>query len=216
MLHIILTTKNKSIYVKSLHNLLNIESLCSQVGLPVDITFVNDDTTEKGDALKKALKNSERVMWFEYGSCIDRESLHKIARKYETVDGVVFPTVQEGIDWDMFTSKCKNGSKEPASQMGLTFDTDISSRVIDKEHGFHEVTGVHSPSCWMIDSKKALRKLKEKKKGAESIPGTVDAFLTKCIERNVRLGASIDSRTFRHFTHECPGNIMNMAGVTMS
>ena len=216
MLHIVLSTKNKSIYVKTLHNLLNIESLCNQIGLPLDISFVNDDTVSKGDMLKKVLKSSDRVIWFEYGTCIARDSLHKIARKYDSVDGIIFPAVKEGIDWDVFTTKCKNGSNEPAGQMGLTFDTDVSSRIIDKENGFHEVVKAHSPACWMIDSKKALKKLKEKKKDVPSIPNTVGAFIDKCISRNVRIGASIDTVTTVHFTHECPGNIRNMAGVTMS
>jgi len=53
MLHVVLVSKNKSIYVKTLHSILGIEAMCNHAGLQLDITFVNDDSVDKMDLLKR-------------------------------------------------------------------------------------------------------------------------------------------------------------------
>jgi hypothetical protein len=209
-------SKNKSIYVKTLHSILGIEALCHQVGLQLDITFINDDPNAKMDLLKKKLKSADRIFWVEYGVSVNKESLINSVIKYDNHDGLVFPVVKEGIDWDVFRQKCKDNSDEPAYQMGLTFDTDVSNRIVNKERNLYEVTQT-DPYCWVLDCKRVMRKLTDKnKKKSFVFPGTIGEFFKKCTDRNVRLAASVDSITYNHFTHECVGNIMNIPGLTIT
>ena len=216
MLHVVLVSKNKSIYVKTLHSILGIEALCHQVGLQLDITFINDDPNAKMDLLKKKLKSADRIFWVEYGVSVNKESLINSVIKYDNHDGLVFPVVKEGIDWDVFRQKCKDNSDEPAYQMGLTFDTDVSNRIVNKERNLYEVTQT-DPYCWVLDCKRVMRKLTDKnKKKSFVFPGTIGEFFKKCTDRNVKLAASVDSITYNHFTHECVGNIMNIPGLTIT
>jgi hypothetical protein len=215
MLHVVLTTKNKSIYVKTLHTLLGIESICSQMNIPLDITFTTDDTVSKINTFKRSLKGADRIVWFEYGVSIDRASIPSMVMKYEGFEGLIMPCVREGINWDTFIRKCKSGSNEPSRQMGLDFDVDVSSKVVEKERNFHEVTRTHSPSCWIMDCKRVMKKLKDKKKEFV-FPSDIDSFFAKCLARNVKLAASVNSITYNHFTHECVGNIMNMSGLKVT
>ena len=215
MLHVVLTTKNKSVYVKTLHTLLGIESVCAQTGLHLEITFVNEDTQNKIDTLKKIAKNSDRIVWFDYGISIDRNSIPEIIKKFEGIDCLIFPSLKEGVDWDMFKSKCKQGSSEPTNQMALNFDVDVSNRVLTKESDFYEVTKTHNPACWCMDIKRVLKKLKDKKK--EFIfPKDIQTFFDKCISGKIKIAAAVRARTINHFTHECVGNIMNMSGLKVT
>ena len=215
MLHVILTTKNKSIYVKTLHSMLTLESACSQLGIQMDVTFVNDDMQTKMDILKKKIKVVDRIMWIEYGVCIDKDTIKNMIIKYNNNHALVFPTLKEGVDWDMFRQKCKDGSSEPAHQLGMNFDVDISNKIIDKENNFYEVLSC-TPHCWTIDCKPIMKKLKDKNKKDFVFPSTIDDFFKKCISKGVRVGASVDSRTYNHFTHECIGNIMNIPNIVVS
>jgi len=212
MLHVVLVSKNKSIYVKTLHSILGIEALCQQVGLQLDITFINDDPNAKMDLLKKKLKNADRIFWVEYGVSVNKESLVNSVIKYDNHDGLVFPVVNEGIDWNMFKQKCINNSNEPSGQMGLTFDTDVSNKIINKDRNLYEVTKTN-PYCWVLDCKRVMKKLKTKN---FVLPGTIAEFFKKCIDKNVKLAASVDSITYNHFTHECVGNIMNIPGIKVT
>jgi len=215
MLNVVLTSKNKSIYVKTLHTLLGVDSICAQTGLPLDITFINEDTTTKINALKRISKNSERLVWFDYGVSIDRGSIPDIIKKFEGNDCLVFPCAREGVDWDVFKTKCKQGSTEPASQMALTFDVDVSNKLLNKEFNYYEVTKARAPACWCMDTKKVIKKLKDKKKEFV-FPKDIDTFFERCLSRNIKIGAAVNCRTFNHFTHECVGNILNMSGLKVT
>ncbi len=216
MLHVVLVSKNKSIYVKTLHSILGIEAMCNHAGLQLDITFVNDDSVDKMDLLKKKLKSADRIFWVEYGVSVDKDSLMNSVIKYDNHDGLVFPVVKEGIDWDMFKQKCKDNSNEPAEQCGLTFDTTVSSKVINKDRNLYEVTKTQ-PSCWVLDCKRVMKKLVDKGKKKDIVfPATVGQFFDKCIDKNVKLAAAVNSVTYNHFTHECVGNIMNIPGIKVT
>lgn len=194
---------------------MGIESICAQVGLPMEITFINEDTCNKIETLKKIAKNSDRIMWFDYGISIDRNSIPEIVKKFDGIDCLIFPCVREDIDWDMFTNKCKQGSTEPANQMALTFDVDVSNKILNKESDFYEVTKTHSPACWCMDTKRVIKKLKDKKR--EFIfPMDIQTFFDKCISSNIKMAAAVQARTYNHFTHECVGNIMNMSGLKVT
>lgn len=215
MLHLVLTTKNKSIYVKTLHTLLGIENICAHANVALDVTFIDDDTVEKIDTLKRISRNADRLAWFDYGVSLNRECIPEIVKKFDGFDAVIFPCAREGVDWEMFKTKVNQGSSEPPSQMGLNFDVDISKKVLVKESDFYEVTKTHAPSCWVMDVKRVMKKLKDKKKEFV-FPQTVPAFFDKCLARNVKIAAATQAITYKHFTHECVGNIMNMAGLKVT
>ena len=214
MIHVVLTTKNKSIYVKTLHCILGLESACNHTGLKLDITFVTDDPIDKMNILKRKIKQGDRLLWIDYGVSVNRDSIINFLLKYEGFDGLVFPVLKEGIDWDMFKTKCLENSTEPPEQMGMKFDTDVSSRLLNKEKEFYEVTRTE-PKCWALDCKRVHKKLSDKKKSFV-YPNTIEEFFKKCIERKVKLGADVNAKTYNHFTHECVGNIMNIPGLKIT
>lgn len=217
MLHLVIVTRNRSIYVKTLHMLLGIQGMCAHVGLPVDLTFVKDANRDKMEIMKKKMKSADRLVWVEYGVSCDREHLKNFIQKFEGFDALVMPVVKEGIDWDMFKKKVKAGSTEPSYQKGLTFDTEVSNKVLNKEEDFYGVTST-DPSLWSMDPKSVLKKLKDKKSNGTGLvlPPTMADFFKLCIKKNVKIGASVGAKTFNHFTHECVGNIMNMTGLKVS
>jgi len=211
--HVVVITRNRSMYVKTLHTLLGLQAVCHQGQLQMELEFVNDSNKEKMVVLKNKLKTGDRLFWIEYGVACDRETIHHAVLKYNNFDCLVFPSVVEGVDWEMFKKKVKEGSTEPVEQMGLTFDTDINTIPLNKEPPFYSVVKTN-PTMWAMDTKAVTRKLKDNKNLI--LPPTIDDFFTKCLTRKVKIGASVTSRTFNHFTHECIGNIMNMAGLKVT
>lgn len=215
MLELVVTSRNRSIYVKTLHTLLAIEGICNHFKLPINITFTRDDNKEKLIILKKLLKSGNRIIWFDYGVSCDQKSIQNIVRRFDGYDGIIFPVVNEGIDWQSFKTKVKSGSKEPSSQMGLTFDTDIDTKKpFDSENDFYVVTKT-DPHLWCFDSKSVVKKLRDKKSGLV-LPTSLTDFFDKCIKKNVKFVAAADSKTYNHFTHECVGNIMNISNLKVT
>ena len=212
MLEIVAVSRNRSIYVKTLHTLLAIEGICSHVNIPISFTFCPDEMRNKVDILKNVLKTGNRIIWLEYGVSCDRNIVHQFVARYDAFDGVIFPVVKDGIDWKMFADKVKSGSKEPSNQAALSFDTVVDdSKCVDEANCYYKVKST-TPQLWSIDSKSVVRKIKDKKVGLV-IPDTIDGFFDKCLKKNVKLFASASARTFNHFTHECVGNIMNVSNV---
>ena len=214
MIHVVIVSKNKSIYVKTLHTILAMEGMCSHIGLQLDLTFTPDDSNSKMELIKKKMKVADRLLWIEYGVSVDKETLVNSIVKYEGFEGLVFPAIKEGVDWGMFKTKCTEKSTEPAHQMGLVFDTAVSDKILDKEREFYEVMSTE-PACWVLDCKRVMKKLNDKKKNFV-FPGTTSEFFKKCLNRKVRFAASVNSHTFSHFTHECVGNIMSIPGLVVS
>jgi hypothetical protein len=209
-LHIVVVTRNRSLYVKTLHTLLAIQAWCKRGQLQIELEFVNDANKDKMVLLKKKLKTGERLFWIDYGVSCDRDTIHHAIIKYDKFDCLVFPAAKEGVDWEMFRKKVKEGSTEPAYQMGLTFDTDINTTTVNKDPLFMGVRET-DPTMWAMDTKSVVRKLKDKNNLV--LPPTMGDFFSKCLTRKVKIAASVSSKTFNHFTHECIGNIMNQAGL---
>ena len=204
-------TRNKSLYVKTLHVLMAIQSLCTQQNIPFDITFCDDADATKMDMLKKKMKSCERLVWMEYGLSLDRESVVSLPIKYDGYDGLIYPAaLQNQIDWDKFKVESLKGTTEPVEQIALTFDTDVTDKVIDKQFGFKSVTKT-VPQIWALDTKRVGRKMKGDKKYR-----TINEYFAGCLSSSVKLAAATQARTFVHFPHECPGNILNVAGITVN
>lgn len=194
-------TRNKAIYVTCLHMLLQLTSACIQTGHQMNIVFVNDTS-----GLNKLIKTSERLLWVDYGSCLDTESFSKI---FEKMDMLVFPAVKEGINWERFRKSVQDGSNEPVSQVALDFDTVVGRKISD---GMYIVESTN-PSIWVIDTKCA-DKLRDKKGEGLNIPPTIEEFFKKCVTKEIKVVAYTKCNVLKHYSHECVGNILEAVGVT--
>ena len=151
-LQVVAVTRNRSMYVKTLHTLLALQALCRHFKLQIGLNFINDASKEKMELLKKLLKTGDRMVWLDYGVSVQREAMEIMITQYQNYDGVVFPVVKEGIDWDAFKTKTMAGSAEPAHQRGLTFDTTVKSVRFDEKHELYPVVKT-DPHIWCIDTK---------------------------------------------------------------
>ena len=207
-MHVCVVTRNKSLAATTLHSLMNINMYSMMKGVHVDIHFVNDMS-----GLPKLIKTGERIVWFDYGTNIDEETLKKLIDPFEKdVKVLVCPSVREGIDWDMFRRKTLAGSKEPAYQRALTFDTDVSKKLDD---GLYEVVKT-SARVWAMDSKPIDKKLRGDKVQVK-LPTETYESMFDCLKRlGIRIGAATRANVICHYVHECSGNILETPGVVLN
>jgi len=171
-----------------------------QKGLHVDTHFVTDMS-----GLPKLIKTGERILWFDYASNLDEETLAKMCGPFEKdIKVMVCPAVKEGIDWDMFRTKTLAKSTEPANQRGLAFDTEVGKKWAD---GIYEVTK-SAARVWAMDSKPIDKKLRGEKTPVKLSTESYDAMLNQLIRMNIKMGAFTKATVVCHTIHECPGNIL--------
>jgi hypothetical protein len=207
-MHVCVVTRNKSLAATTLHSLMNINMYSMMKGIHVDIHFVSDMS-----GLPKLIKTGERIIWFDYGTNIDEETLKKLIEPFDKdVKVLVCPSVREGIDWDMFRRKTLAGSKEPAYQRALTFDTDVSKKLDD---GLYEVVKT-SARVWAMDSKPIDKKLRGDKVQVKLPTDTYESMFD-CLKRlGIRIGAATRANVICHYVHECSGNILETPGVVLN
>lgn len=205
LLTIVCVTRNKSIYVTGLHMLLQMTAKCIQAGHQINIQFVNDCS-----GLPKMLKTCERILWVDYGACLDVESFDKIFEK-NTGDVLVFPSVKEGIDWDRFAKNID--TDEPLHQLGLDFDTVVDKKVSEGGGGVYTVKST-TPAVFVVnDCSKVFDKLRDKKGEGVHIT-SIDELFKKSIEKGLKVYAYTKCNVLRHYSHECIGNILEAVGVS--
>jgi hypothetical protein len=205
----VVVTRSVSISVKTLHTLLNLNRLTSIKRHSLEIVYVNDDAFEKKAILLKKAKTCDRLIWMNFSVHVDDASLDKMLEKF--VNGyhcLVLPGVTQGIDWDMFKKKVLSDSKEPVSQMGLNFDTEVGKSI--GEH-LHIVTST-DPKAWAIDTKPVLKAIKGSK-GDGTISANSSEMFKTLIERDVKVYAFTDAHIVLTYPHECVGNLLSAAGV---
>lgn len=205
----IITTRSKSCSVKTLHAVLRLNMRCLQKNINNEIVYVIDDPYAKAEAVQKYMKTKDRVLFFDFGIGVDDGTLDQVFEPHENVGCLVFPGVKEGIDWDMFKKKIRSESTEPASQMGLTFDTEIGKKV--SENIYNVVTT--EPRVWILNTKNVLKSIKDKKTGNWKI---YPKMFEKFKEQGVRIYAFTASKLTLTYTHECLSNILNAAGVKVN
>jgi hypothetical protein len=201
----IIVTRSKSCSVKTLHTILKMNIACLQQNVQNEILYVNDDPFEKVDIINKCLPRCDRVFFIDFGINVDDESLKKLFESHEGIGVLVFPGVKDGIDWGLFKHKVKEGSKEPFSQMGLNFDTDVGKKI---STDIYTVTNTRA-RAWVMFSKNIMKNNKDKK-GNWDI--NVKIF-EKLKERGVKIYAFTAAKLIMTYTHECISNILNAAGV---
>jgi hypothetical protein len=211
-INIIIVTKNASIAVRTLHNILNINGIAiQQQNVQIELSFVSDDPFEKTKLIMKKLKTCDRLLFLEYGISMDMESIKKIFEPlYQGYNCLVFPCVTPGINWDNFKRKIQTDVKEPSPQMGLEFDTQVSQKLKDD---YYKVVKTN-PRVWMIDSKSVFRTLKPKK-GNDPIklPAQNHEIFEKFLEKGVKIYAFVDAKIIITYQHECLSNILESSGI---
>src|SRR6056300_6547 len=205
----IITTRSKSCSVKTLHAILRLNMRCLQKNINNEITYVIDDPYAKAEAVQKYMKTHDRIVFIDFGNGVDDESLDQIFQPHDTVGCLVFPDVNEGIDWDMFKEKVKSDSKEPPSQMGLHFDTRVGKKI---SKDIYQVSSTDA-RVWMMNTKNVMKTIKDKKSGSFKI---YPKMFEKFAEQGVRTYAFTAAKLTTTYTHECISNILNAAGVKVN
>jgi len=208
VVHIAAVTRNKSIAGTTLHTMMNMHMQCMVRGLHVEIHFVSDKTS-----LPKMIKTGERIMWLDYGTNIDEASIIKAIEPFEKgVQVLVFPAVKEGIDWDRFVKRTREGSTEPVHQRGLGFDTEVGKKLVDD---IYDVTKT-SARVWAMDAKPVDKKLRQGKVPI-NLPLIDDGEMFKTLINNgIKVGAFTTADVVCHYIHECFGNILEMSGIKLN
>lgn len=208
LLRVVIVSRNKSIYTRSLHMVLHMQQYAKNLGLQLSLEFVDDNETDKVNVLKNGLKNSDRFMWVDYGVGISQDTLQSVFLKIPNcVDGLVFPApVKDVINWDTFENEVKKNTNEPLGQVALEFDTEVGKNQLIPGIVYN-VTKT-KPQVWLCDSKKVFKKLKN----IESLKLMSDFFS----KSKTRWGAVVNTTVTTYFTHECIGNIMNIPNVKVA
>lgn len=203
----LLVTRSKSCGVKTLHSVLKLNVRCLQKKINNEIAYVDDDPYDKAEAIQKYMKTHDRIIFIDFGVSLDDTSLDQCFEKYEGIGCLVFPGVKEGVDWDMFKQKVKDGVDEPVSQMGLHFDTEVGKKI---GPDLYQVTGT-SARAWMMNVKNVSKSL-QKHKDSKISP----KMFVKFLQQGVRICAFTASKLTMTYTHECVSNILHAAGVKVN
>lgn len=206
----IVVTRSKSCHVKTLHTVLRLNLMCIQTkGVQNEVVYVNDDPYEKSEIIQKYMKTSDRIFFVDFGVSVDTQSLEQVFKSNEGVGCLVFPGVTEGIDWEMFKSKVKEGSTEPVDQMGLHFDTEVGNKVGED---LYQVKKTAARS-WVMMCKNVSKYVRDKRTYDYRVPPRLDQMFSKFKELGVKINAYTASKLTMTYTHECISNLLNSAGI---
>jgi len=206
----IIVTRSHACHVKTLHTILRFNIQCIQNGqVQNEVAFVNDDPYEKSEKIHAFMKTHDRIFFVDFGIHVDDESLKMVLAKNEGYGAVVFPGVKEGINWDTFKKKIREGSTEPVEQMALEFDTEVIAKVGENLHTV-KTSGAKS---WVLMCKNVLKSIKDKRNGTYKIHPKLDVMFAKFKEHGVRVVAFTAAKLVHTYSHECIGNIVNSSGV---
>lgn len=207
VLHVVAVTRNKSISATTLHTMMNMHMQCMMRSCHLEIHFVEDKSM-----LPKIIKTGERIFWMDYGTNLNQEILPKIIEPFEKgIQILVFPSVKEGIDWDMFTKKTKSGSNEPVNQRGLHFDTSVGRKIVD---GIYECDKT-AARVWVMDAKPVDKKLRGGKEPIKLQLLDNEAMFTQLKNLGIKIGVATEAVVVCHYVHECFGNILEASGVSL-
>lgn len=198
VVNLCIVTRNKALTVTTLHTAMNLHMFCMSNGIQLDINFLTDKTS-----LYKQMKTCDRLIWIDYGTSVDLETLKKFVGDFP--DGykiLVAPCVLEGVDWNLFRKKTLEGNTEPLHQRGLKFDTEYTpgnKQVVDF------ISSVTDGRVFAIDTKPVLKKLREVDSQYKS--------LDHLKKNGVKIGVLRSSPVICHYVYESIGNILESSGV---
>jgi len=201
----ILVTRSKACHVKTLHTILKLNIKCIQKNINNEITYVDDDPFKKADIIQQYAKTHERIFFVDFGINVDEESIDRVLSDLSGFGVLVFPGVKEGVDWNLFKTKVRSDCKEPISQMGLHFDTEVGKEISEN---IHLVTSTEA-KCWVMNTKNLIKNIKDKKGNWKIYPKMFEKFK----DQGVKIYAFTAAKLTMTYTHECISNILNAAGV---
>ena len=205
----IIVTRSRSCHVKALHTVLRFNIQCMQKNVNNELVFVNDDPFAKSEKIQQYMKTHDRIFFIDFGVCVDADALQKVVDVNDNYDVIVFPGVKEGVDWDMFKTKVKQGSSEPVSQMGLHFDTEVGACIDGDMYNVRSTT----PKIWVMMNKNVQKKIRDRRTGTVKIPPKSSLMFEKFKESGVKIVAYTSAEVTSTYTHECFGNILNSSGI---
>jgi hypothetical protein len=173
---------------------------CLQNNIDVEVVFISDMKQ-----LKKHMKHGDRIIFLDYGANINNECIATMcAPMPKGYQVMVFPAVKEGVDWALFKKKTLEGSKEPAEQRGLAFDT-----IIDKQFGDY---------LWSVTKTEAVVWVMDVKPVDKLIRGATiqEGFLDDIMKLGVKICACTQARCAMTYVHTCLANILETYGVTIN
>ena len=198
IVNLCLVTRNKALNVSSLHSAMNLNMYCMSKGIHLEINFVSDRT-----CIHKHMKNCDRLIWIDYGTSIDLDTLQKFVEDFP--DGykvLVAPSVIEGVDWATFKKKTLENSPEPVHQRGLKFDTIITPTT---KPIAEFVSSTSDGRVFAIDTKPVLKKLREVDSQYKS--------LEHLKKNGVKIGVLRTCTVLCNYVYESVGNILESTGV---
>ena len=199
---VVALSRSKSVHCTTLHSIMNLHAFCIMNNVHMDTHFIRDR-----QALKKYMKNVDRLVVFEYGSHFDNDSVAVACSPMPPGQNViVFPALKEGVNWDLFKKKVLSGSTEPPGQLGMEFDTTVDKRL---HEGLWSVKSTEA-AVWCMDVKPVDKKIRDSKVPMESAA----VFFEKLQSLGIKICAFTKSRTIMHYTHKCIGNVLESFGVT--
>jgi len=208
VIHVVAETRNRSICATTLHTMMNIHMACMYRGFHLDVHFVNDKSS-----LPKMIKTGDRIVWMEYGTNLDQNSIGKAVDPFDkNLNVLVFPSVKEGIDWPRFVAKTKEGSTEPAHQRGLNFDTEVGRKLAD---GLYECAKT-SARVWSMDAKPVDKKIRGGKVPVKLPLLNNEEMFGTLTSLGVKIGVLSTASVICHYVHECLGNILEASGVQLN
>ena len=195
MITVVAVTRSKSIHCTTLTSILYLNMYAIQNNVQIVIHYISD-----ASQVSKYMKNAERLIFFDYGVSINPESIATMCRPFiKGMQVIVYPAVKEGIDWVAFKRKTIEGTPEPPSQRGLSFDTVIGKHIADHLYEVESTTA----RVWAMDPKKI------------KIKWTPD-FFDKLKADGVKMCAFGPARCTVHYVHKCIANILETSGVSVS
>jgi hypothetical protein len=199
MITVVTVTKAKSIHCSTLNSILHINMYCLKNNIQCNVQYITEM-----NQLRRFLKNHDRVIFFDYGSCINNDCVETMCSPMpKGFQVMVFPAVKEGVDWEMFKRKTIEGSREPAEQRGLRFDTKV-----DKQFGDYLWTVESTePVVWMMDVKPV-----NKITTVQTDPGMFKALK----HDGVKICACTAARCTQSYIHTCVANILETSGINLS
>lgn len=206
VLHVVCTTKNKSISSTTLHTLMNVHVGCMMRGIHIEIHFLPDKTQ-----LPKIIKTGERIFFMDYGTNLNNEMIEKLFEPMDKYNVLVFPSVREGINWDRFIKRTKEGSTENPGQRGLEFDTEVGRKLAP---GLYECAKT-SARVWVMDARPVDKKLRGGKEQLQLPVADEGIMFARLQQIGVKIAVASEAIVVCHFVHECFGNILEAAGVQL-
>ena len=198
IVNLCIVTRNKALSVTTLHTAMNLHMYCMSIGNHLDINFVADKSV-----LYKHMKSCDRLIWIDYGTSIDLETLKIFVGDFQdNYKVLVAPCVLEGVDWGMFKRKTIEGSSEPMHQRGLHFDTEY---IKGNKQVLEFVSSSTDGRVFAIDTKPVLKKLRDVDSQYKSLD-----HLKKI---GVKIGVLRSSPVICHYVYESIGNILESSGV---